>query len=386
MFIYRGQLVLPLRLAFGQHLRACLPGRQVDAQARLVLLAQHRQRRQHRAAVDVHQLQRHRQLALAQLLAAGVQALAQGLGVQFQQRRRVQPQVADDQGVAVARVPGQRQHQRQEAARRRETPGHVHQRLEQLHLVEHRVLAAQAVEEVVELGLALAEQPGHGDGRAHVGQRVVGLAVLQAVGLGQALQLQGDHALVVQRPLDAFRAQRVGGAHQVDEVPAAVAALPFAGIGVEEVAVEAVAGDFVVEAQGVVAGHAGARARQLGVQAGHELGFAQALLFQALRSDAGDQAGRRVRQYVVAGATIEVQRRLDLVERLVGADAGDLQRAVAARVDAGGLVVVPEDAGGHDALPWPGRAVYHPPAGCPEPRYGLWCRRGFFHITRDWLI
>ncbi|MNP06869.1 hypothetical protein D3C76_988700 [compost metagenome] len=222
----------------------------------------------------------------------------------------------------------------------------MHQRLQQAHLVEHALLAAQAVEEVVELRLALADQPRQGDGRAHVGQRVVGLAMLDAVGRGEAFQLQ-RHLVVLLRPDDAFRAQGVGGAHQVDQVPAAVAALPFAGVGVEEVAVEAVARHLVVEAQGVVAGHAGAGARQFGVQAGHEFRLAKSALGEQPRPDAGDQAGQRMRQDVVARLAIEVERLADLVERLVGADAGDLQRPVAARIDAGGFVVVPEDAGVH---------------------------------------
>ncbi|MNE69607.1 hypothetical protein D3C80_1653400 [compost metagenome] len=83
------------------------------------------------------------------------------------------------------------------------------------------------------------------------------LAVIDTVGGSEQLQAQADTAVLL-RPLDTFRTQRVGGANHVDQVPATVAALPFAGIGVVEIAVEAVASDLIVEAQGVVAGATGA--------------------------------------------------------------------------------------------------------------------------------
>ena len=169
---------------------------------------------------------------------------------------------------------------------------------------------------------------------------------MDAVGRGEAFELEADDALLL-GPDDALRAQGIGGAHHIDEVPATVAALPLAGVGIEEVAVEAVARDLVVETQSVVARHAGTRLRQFGVQPGHEFGFAQAALFQASRGNAGDQAGGRVRQDVVTGPAIEVQRLTDLVKCFVRANASHLQWAVTARVDAGGFIVVPEDAGVH---------------------------------------
>ncbi|MNO07619.1 hypothetical protein D3C81_2298960 [compost metagenome] len=50
-----------------------------------------------------------------------------------------------------------------------------------------------------------------------------------------------------------------------------------------------------------------------------------------------------MRQDVFAGLTIEVDRLVDLVERMVGANSGHLQWAVVSRIDASGFVVVPED-------------------------------------------
>ena len=149
-------------------------------------------------------------------------------------------------------MPGERQYHGEVMPRRRKTTGYMHQRLQQADLFLHLVLAAQLEEEVIQPWLAITHQAGQGDGGAHIGEGVVGLAVVDAVGGGQALEAQ-RHAPFLGRPLDAFRAQGVGGTQGVDQVPAAVAALPLPRIGVVEVAVEAVAGHFVVEAQGVVA-------------------------------------------------------------------------------------------------------------------------------------
>ncbi|MNH26215.1 hypothetical protein D3C79_862520 [compost metagenome] len=149
------------------------------------------------------------------------------------------------------------------------------------------------------------------------------------------------------RPDDAFRAKGISSAYNIDQVPAAITALPLPGIRVEEVAVQAVAGNLVVETQGVVTGAAGPREGQLRVHPRHELGFAQALAGQLLGGDTRHQAGRRVRQDIVAGAAIKTDRLVDLIELEVGAHSGHLQRPVAARVDTGGFVVVPENARGH---------------------------------------
>jgi len=47
-------------------------------------------------------------------------------------------------------------------------------------------------------------------------------------------------------------------------------------------------------------------------------------------------------QDIVAGLAVEVERRVDLIELLIGADTGNLQGPIPARVDAGGFVVVPD--------------------------------------------
>ncbi|MNM96172.1 hypothetical protein D3C81_1086400 [compost metagenome] len=177
----------------------------------------------------------------------------------------------------------------------------------------------------------------------------MGLTMVDAVGGSQQLQAQTG-ATVLLRPDNPVRAQGIGSADDVDQIPAAVAALPLAGVRIKEVAIEAVPGDLIVETQAVVTSTTSTWARQFGMHPGHEFGFAQTLAGQLLRGNAGDQAGLGVGQDVVAGLAIEVDRRLDLVEVKVGAHPGDLQGPVVARVDAGGFVVVPENAGAHGVV------------------------------------
>ncbi len=228
----------------------------------------------------------------------------------------------------------------------REASRDMHHRLEQLHLIEHGLLAAQLIQIAIEPGLTLANQPCQADGGAHIGERIVRLQMLQTIGHAEPLQLERD-ATILLRPHQPFGAQRIGRAHQIDQVPAAVAALPFARIGIMEVAVQAVARYLIIEAQGVVAGAASARQRQLLMQQMDELGFAQPLAGERLGCDPGHQASGRMRQDVVTETAVDVQGLANLFQRLVGADAGDLQRPIAARGDASGFEVIPEDAGRH---------------------------------------
>jgi hypothetical protein len=63
---------------------------------------------------------------------------------------------------------------------------------------------------------------------------------------------------------------------------------------------------------------------------GHEVGFAQAVLGQLTRGYAGDRAGRRMRQDVVTGLAIEIDRLVDFIEIEVGTQSRHLQWAIAA--------------------------------------------------------
>ena len=143
------------------------------------------------------------------------------------------------------------------------------------------------------------------------------------------------------RPLDAVGPQRPGAAHGVEQVPAAAFVLPFAGVGVDQVAPEQEARDLVVEAQAVVAATDRARARKLGLDGVGEVAFGDATLLAQLRRDPGDQARLGYRQHVGRRPAIQRQRRFDLVQVGIGSHPGKLRRAVTARHDAEGLVVMP---------------------------------------------
>ena len=103
------------------------------------------------------------------------------------------------------------------------------------------------------------------------------------------------------------------------------------------------AGDFVVEADGVVAHADGAVAAQLGQDGVGEAVLRQPLGQAGLRHDAGEQAGFGIRQIVGSRLAVDHHRIAHLVQVEVGADAGKLGRPVQARVAAEGFVVVPEE-------------------------------------------
>ena len=104
------------------------------------------------------------------------------------------------------------------------------------------------------------------------------------------------------------------------------------------------AGDLVVEADGVVAHADGAVTPQLGQDGVGEVVFRQPLGQAGLRHDAGEQAGFGVGQVVGRRLAVDHHRVAHLVQVEVGADAGKLGRPVQTRVAAEGFVVVPEEA------------------------------------------
>ncbi|MNF92311.1 hypothetical protein D3C84_749510 [compost metagenome] len=129
--------------------RARLVERHVQSQALLIFGTQHRQRRHHGTFIDVDELERCRQLAIGQLIATGIQPLAQGFGTQVKQALGIHVQVADNQGVLVARMPGQGQHHPDIVARGRKASGDMYDRLQQSNLIHHLLFTAQLKQPVV---------------------------------------------------------------------------------------------------------------------------------------------------------------------------------------------------------------------------------------------
>jgi len=136
-------------------------------------------------------------------------------------------------------------------------------------------------------------------------------------------------------------------AHHVQQIPAPAAVLPFARVGVHEVAPEQKAGDFVVKANAVVARANGARLRQLGMNARGKVMLGNAVAQAVLGDDAGNQTGLGVGQVVAGDLAVPHHGFGDFVEFGIGADAGKLRRTVVARLAAKGFVVVPEKGVGH---------------------------------------
>src|SRR5476649_2480447 len=207
------------------------------------------------------------------------------------------------------------------------------------------------------------------------------------------LELEAGLAVLAQRPFDAFRAQCVGHSHHVQQIPAAALVLPFARVGIDQVAPEQVARDFIVETDGVVADAYRARLVKCLFDGLGELMLRHAQLQAVLRCDAGDQARLRVGQEMVGRLAIQHDGRADVIEVGVGADRGELGRAIAARLGAKGFVVVPKESlGGHkvavrvrcnerDCKPPAGgrRRIYQARARYRQPREGCvekcLCRR-----------
>ena len=298
--------------------------------------------------VQVHALDGQARRAFGQLLRGGEQALAGLLGREGGQLGGVVHQVPGQHFVFVGRVHGQRGHEGDAAARRAEHAADVQEGPRrghgsgQAHLLRHALFAAQGQAEVKKARLALADEAGQGNGGAHVGQGVVRGFMRQAVGGGQVFELEAGQAVFARGPLHAFGAQGVGAAGHVEQIPAAIAVLPFARVRVDKVAPEQMARDFVVKADAVVAHAHGARLGQRGVHAGGKFALRQAALRAKLRGDAGDQAAFRLGQRVCRRAAVQHERLARFVQIGIGADGGELRRPVAARIGPEGFVVVPE--------------------------------------------
>src|SRR5690625_4807173 len=188
------------------------------------------------------------------------------------------------------------------------------------------------------------QQPGQAQAGPDIGQGIVGLLVLQAVGPAEVFQPKAGRAVLPQGPLQALGPQGMAGAHHVQQIPARIAVLPLPGIGVVKVAIQGVAGHLVVETQAVVAHTAGSGGGQFGVDGGDELRLTHPPLRRALGGEPGDQAGLGLGQVIPGRMALDGQGLADLVELEVGAQAGKLGRPVPARVGPPGLVVVPVEA------------------------------------------
>ena len=218
---------------------------------------------------------------------------AQGVGIEAEQVAQIGGQVAGDDGVFVAGVPCQRGDKGGVAAGIAEHAGDVHQRgvAGGVYHGGERGFTSVFKEELEQARLFLFDEFGDGDGGVHVGERVVGVGVFYAVGGGELFQAEYGQAVFIARPFYALGAQGVAGADDVEQVPAGVAVLVAVFVGVEEVAVEGVAGDFVVVTDVVVAHDAGVGLGKFGANPRGKFGLGYAFLLAFLRGDACDEHG-----------------------------------------------------------------------------------------------
>ena len=206
--------------------------------------------------VEHHLLDRGTLLVLGQV--GPEDAALELLGIAIEEHVDVAREIRDDDPVADLGVYRDRHHGRRAETFVGEALRHVDAELAAERLQHRRHVAADPLAERIapELRLGRLQETRQADRALDIPQRIVRRVLADAVRGTQAFQAKGHHA-VLARPLDAVGPQCACRAHQVDQVPARVALLPLAGVGVHQVAVEAEAQEVVVEAQVVVADHAG---------------------------------------------------------------------------------------------------------------------------------
>ena len=296
---------------------------------------------QHRTFIEMHQLDRRRR-QIAKLGARGVKPLAQGIGIQFQQRRHIARQIDHNHRIAVFRMPGQGRHQAGVAARCAKHAGDMHQGLHLRHVDKRRQLAliAVAVEIIKQPRLPGFHQFRHGDGGVYVGHRVMGVLVFNTVGDGQMFKPEARQPFVILWPGDPFRTQGIAGAHHVEQIPARVIVLPAPGIRVIEVAIEDIPRHFVIKAHVVIADDTGLRHREQIVDAAGKCGLIIPFGQRFLRRDPGDHHRLRLRQVIVSGFAVKHFGLAEHIQLRVGADGGELRRPVEGRAGAEGFIIV----------------------------------------------
>ena len=134
----------------------------------------------------------------------------------------------------------------------------------------------------------------------------------------------------------------MGGADQINNIPARAVVLPFALVGINEITIQAEAGQLVVKAQAVVADPASARQRQLAVNLAEKGSLVQALALGLLRRNTCEQNGSWVRQGIASQAAPEHGRITDFVQFQIRAQGSKLGRPVFARIKAPRFIVVPQ--------------------------------------------
>ena len=127
-------------------------------------------------------------------------------------------QVEGNKGVFIARVPAQRYNYRHTALLNRKHTGNMHQRFMVKHIHQRANLGflPQTIEVAIQFRLLIFNQTRQRNGGTHIGDRIVRLTMIQAVGRGQVLELKAFTAVVMLRPDNTLGAQSIGAAHHIE--------------------------------------------------------------------------------------------------------------------------------------------------------------------------
>ena len=235
-----------------QGLAVAHAGDEIDSEPFCCIASQGRSRGDNRTLVDQNLLERRALDPLGKILVCGVKSIQQRFRPEIEQQRRVLREVEDNDAVPVARVGGNRHHQTGIAVIAAVHPRRMQDRrhLLQVDVLEDFLLTPQAVEKIIELGLLILDQFRERNGGIDVGQGVMCLFMGNAIRNGEFLESEaGPIGIRAARPDNVLGAQIMAGAHHIDDIPARIAVLPLATVGIVQVAVEGVARHLIIEAQ-----------------------------------------------------------------------------------------------------------------------------------------
>ena len=232
--------------------------------------------------------------------------LTHGVSGLFEKVRRF-TQIDADHLTIIRGVPGNRHDQCQIVSRTTEHPRHVNQwrQFTQIHQRTDRALRALPVQGVKQVLVTAPQQFGDLDSGHNISHRIVRRTVLDTVSCGEVLESETGETILSHRPLDPRRAQRPVRTGHIQQIPTAVAVLPFPAVGITEAAPEGKPGDLIVKANRVVANPAGFRLSELLVNTGDECHLGQPPLRRQLRRNTGHPDRGRMRQPVWGRACVE---------------------------------------------------------------------------------
>ena len=154
----------------------------------------------------MHALERQARHAFRQVFVGSEHAIAQLVGVELQQLVGIDAEIEADDTVAVGRMLGERHDQREAAARRGNLARDMHDRRHLADVQQRRckLLVAQLQRVFVQARLCGAQPPREGQRGIDIGECVMRLRVLDAVGRTQALKPERCCAVVALRPFQPF--------------------------------------------------------------------------------------------------------------------------------------------------------------------------------------